>query len=462
MIRKLLFIALLSCGCWACSDDDDVFDMSMTQEGIRFTPMPGGAIMHYTLPENENIMNIKVRYKDAHGVDMLRVGSYVADSLTIIGFDEAQTGVPAQVTLADKHGVESEPINVTFDTQDSGPIEFFKSVEVSSGWNGFVVKYNISRNTEGLANVFYVGENPTTNTQDTLLVSSFLLSSTGRDSLTFSPQQVLDSYDVVIRVENFRGYVVGQRMWNDIAALPADTIPASDFSFLGCLAANGDDLTIDDPAARLGASYLFDGDKKGEQTRTAAPYEQFFTYLAGPGAIGRPLVVDYGTPRKTAEVRLFAMLNVEMYFPSMQVYPYNPYSQMWDGRALDEIPCQVTLYGTNSDDYLDESSWVSLGSFTQDPDIAKASRYCPHSIDSDETFLSTTSQRIPYESLDNYDDEYLAITCQPNQEAYRYVLIVVEDCFNLVEGVSYPGGPGANINGYVTINELEILAEVEK
>ena len=140
MIRKLLFIALLSCGCWACSDDDDVFDMSMTQEGIRFTPMPGGAIMHYTLPENENIMNIKVRYKDAHGVDMLRVGSYVADSLTIIGFDEAQTGVPAQVTLADKHGVESEPINVTFDTQDSGPIEFFKSVEVSSGWNGIVVK----------------------------------------------------------------------------------------------------------------------------------------------------------------------------------------------------------------------------------------------------------------------------------------------------------------------------------
>ena len=230
MIRKLLFIALLSCGCWACSDDDDVFDMSMTQEGIRFTPMPGGAIMHYTLPENENIMNIKVRYKDAHGVDMLRVGSYVADSLTIIGFDEAQTGVPAQVTLADKHGVESEPINVTFDTQDSGPIEFFKSVEVSSGWNGFVVKYNISRNTEGLANVFYVGENPTTNTQDTLLVSSFLLSSTGRDSLIFSPQQVLDSYDVVIRVENFRGYVVGQRMWNDIAALPADTIPASDFA----------------------------------------------------------------------------------------------------------------------------------------------------------------------------------------------------------------------------------------
>ena len=263
MIRKLLFIALLSCGCWACSDDDDVFDMSMTQEGIRFTPMPGGAIMHYTLPENENIMNIKVRYKDAHGVDMLRVGSYVADSLTIIGFDEAQTGVPAQVTLADKHGVESEPINVTFDTQDSGPIEFFKSVEVSSGWNGFVVKYNISRNTEGLANVFYVGENPTTNTQDTLLVSSFLLSSTGRDSLIFSPQQVLDSYDVVIRVENFRGYVVGQRMWNDIAALPADTIPASDFSFLGCLTANGDDLTIDDPAARLGASYLFDGDKRG-------------------------------------------------------------------------------------------------------------------------------------------------------------------------------------------------------
>ena len=86
--------------------------------------------MHYKLPSDGDILYIRVRYKDAFGKSMICSGSYACDSLVLLGFNEAQKGVSAQVTLCNNDDLESEPVEVTFDTRDSGPVSFFDHLEV--------------------------------------------------------------------------------------------------------------------------------------------------------------------------------------------------------------------------------------------------------------------------------------------------------------------------------------------
>ena len=77
-------------------------------------------------------------------------------------------GVKAYVTLCDRNDVESEALEVTFDTRDSGPVAFINNLEVVPGWgNGFVLSYDLEEDLKGMAHLFYVGEDPNTKLPDT-------------------------------------------------------------------------------------------------------------------------------------------------------------------------------------------------------------------------------------------------------------------------------------------------------
>ena len=80
----------------ACSDDDKIgFDLpvDVSQEAIRFTPAPGGAVMHYSLPEDKEVFGIRVRYNSVWGETVVKDGSYLNDSLLLDGFTEMQSAV---------------------------------------------------------------------------------------------------------------------------------------------------------------------------------------------------------------------------------------------------------------------------------------------------------------------------------------------------------------------------------
>ena len=87
---------------WSCQKDEAYFDVLVPADGLTFSPVEGGAVMHYRLPADEEVYGIRVRYKDAFGRDMIRTGSYACDSLLITGFNEARKGVKAFVTLCNK------------------------------------------------------------------------------------------------------------------------------------------------------------------------------------------------------------------------------------------------------------------------------------------------------------------------------------------------------------------------
>ena len=159
-MRKCLWIILLTwCVFQGCAKDDiTVFEVAMPHEGLSFKAITGGAIMYYHLPEGKDVMSIRVRYQDALGQKMIRTGSYACDSLVLPGFNEARQGVPAKVTLCDRNNVESIPLEVTFDTKDSGPVAFFETVEVKPNWNGFMIMYDAPAQANGIAHVLYTGQ----------------------------------------------------------------------------------------------------------------------------------------------------------------------------------------------------------------------------------------------------------------------------------------------------------------
>ena len=88
---KLLIAMFVASVFAACSDDDKIgFDLpvDVSQEAIRFTPAPGGAVMHYSLPEDKEVFGIRVRYNSVWGETVVKDGSYLNDSVLLDGLAE--------------------------------------------------------------------------------------------------------------------------------------------------------------------------------------------------------------------------------------------------------------------------------------------------------------------------------------------------------------------------------------
>ena len=451
-MKRLIYILLVFLGFCSCQNDDSSFEISMPVENLSFRPIPGGAVMYYKLPSDQDILYIRVRYKDSFGKDMICSGSYACDSLTLLGFNEAQTGISARVSLCNKDDIESEPVEVTFNTKDSGPVTFLDNLEISPDWGSFFLKYNIPEDTKGMAHIFYVGENPVNKKTDTLLINSFVLTK-GIDSLTIVPQQSRPAYDIVVRTEDFGGYIVKEKVWEKISPLEIDKQSSEDFTFL-----DPENLSIEDPAYNLGKAYLFDGDLKGESCYNWDGWDNFSTYLAGPQCLGKPLfIIDLKEQKLPAEFRLYAMLYVRSSFPygPMDGYLDLKYGKIWTSCYATKLPSSVTVFGSN--DMNDDSSWEIVTHFEQNREIDNKSRWCKRCNDGgdyDEYFIKS------FDALQVAEPCYMKLSCPPDGKKYRYFKFVVNEVFASPTGwenTTY----GSNHEKHVTIQELEIFTAKE-
>lgn len=55
-MKNTILLLLLIFSFSACSDDDSVFGVSTEGLELKFTPVEGGAMMHYSLPNNSDIL----------------------------------------------------------------------------------------------------------------------------------------------------------------------------------------------------------------------------------------------------------------------------------------------------------------------------------------------------------------------------------------------------------------------
>ena len=441
-MKKLYYLLAILWLFAACQNDENFFETSMSASDISFRPVGGGAVMKYKLPADPEIYSIRVRYQDAEGNDMLKVGSYTVDSLVLNGFNEARKGIPVQVTLCDRNDVESAPMYFTFDTEDSGPISFFEYLQVSGGWNGFQLSYDLPYDVDGLAHVFYVGKKPGTQISDTLLMQTITLRK-GADTLLFELKQNAAANTVVVRTEDFRGYRVKQEIFTDVPSYTTEKMDISKCAFYA-----PEELSIEDEEALLGVKYLYDGELKGEKLSMT----QFKTFLAGPQALNKDLlVIDLKDQKQVAELRLYAMLNVRDNFPP-EPNPYEPdvpkYGPVWGTRYHNKVPCKVTVYTSNNKD--DDSSWKRLGHFEQGASIPNDERWCALCATAD-----PNADLLTEDNIDDADPIYMSIFLPAPGELCRYVKIVVEDVFNYDRGTAGNQNP----DEYVTFHELEVYTK---
>lgn len=463
-MKKMIYFLLLLVTLVSCKDEENSFQPAIGSEAFSFKATAGGAIMHYTLPADNDIMGLNIRYKDFKGNEILRSASSLSDSLTLVGFNEARQNIPAEVRLVKRNGEESSPISVSFNTLDSAPYAFIDNVKVLSGWNGFSVQTNNATNANGIAHVYYLGIDPLSGKEDTVLLSSINITA-GKDTLTFNLKQEKDLNTIVIRTEDYRGYMVREKVWNNIASYNTAKLDPSKFNFY-C------DKSVESEGECLGEKYLFDGDLKGESYfddknnfKRDDLANRYHMYLAGPQAFGEPMYIDMHENKITAQVRMYCMLFINRGLGS-SYGTYNTHFRLFSGMYYeDKLPCNVDVYAAKDDhgnaNNWEQKKWEKVASFKQDPDIDQTQRWCQKTYSYD-FYKNEISSKADAEKADSVFLP-LNLICEGQEDGYRYLKIVVNNTYNLTgQDLSYSwSGNTFNIAKYFTMQELEVWTKKE-
>lgn len=416
-------VALLALALTACSsDDDNKFSVTPDVASVSFSPRSGGAVMHYALPSNLDIQSVRVRYTDAQGKQDIVEGSYLGDSLTLVGFNEARTDVPAYISYVNRQGDVSEEVSTSFSTKDSGPCAFFKEAEVKSAWNGVELSYNLpDAGMKGFAHIFYIGTDPMTNKPDTILAKTINLQQ-GENSSFIKFEQEMDDYDIVIRTEDYRGYFVQSKEWKDVKSYQTVKFPEDQLK-VTCPSSYEDD------DAKIGLKYLTDGDDRGYLS-AKGNYDQYYTFAMGPFGIGKNIDIDLGQAKVLASVRIYA-----------QCCTKESYDGIFNNSYANLLPNEVTIYGSN-----DGEKWTPIGH-----------HYEPANAGSNEWFstygLVNRFDPLSYDELTQIPTPvYLDVTFSISDDSYRYVRVVPNSVF-----IDNPYMP--NRQQYVTMQELEVYTK---
>lgn len=435
----------------ACKDEENAFQPTIGSEAFTFKPIAGGSIMHYKLPADKDITGINVRYKNFCGKDIIRSASALNDSLSLIGFNEAKENVSAEVRLVKRNGDESAPIAISFSTKDSAPWAFFDKVEVKSGWNGFSITTDNPENATGMAHVFYLGTDPLTGNPDTVLIKSFNLEE-GKDTMVFNVKQKREENTIVIRTEDYNGYMVREQSYPHIASYNTQKLDKSKFDFY-C------DKSVEDEDGMLGQKYLFDGDKKGINYYIDSDNDHYRTFIAGPDAVGSPMYIDMHKNYLTAQISIYAWVNFFRYLGNLDNKDKN--CLMWNYAYDNKLPCDIDIFAAKDDgkdaNNWDNKEWVKLMSYKQAPAIEAASRWCYNCFEDYNALYTTKEQAAKADSI----PLNIVFPADGQGEGYRYLKIIVNGTYDSV--VEYWNSTRyRNQYNYVTFHELELYTKEEE
>ena len=468
-MRNILFLWLAFSCFFACSDDNEGgFDVPVEfRRPLDFQAIPGGAVMKYQLSDDTDIFGVRVRYTNAWGEEITKDASYLADSILLDGFKEAETNKLAWLTFFNKNMEESEPLEITFNTEKSATLAVFDNLQVRSFWNGFNVTYTAPEIVSGILYVFYVGTNPLTHELDSIQVASVPIVE-GGDTLNFPLSQVLDEIKVVVRTDELKGYRVKQEI-HTVPCLTMKTLNPNefDFKFTGGI--------IENQEYQFGKEYLFDGDKKGtryRKNRMEGNTYKYATFMTESGAFGERFIIDLGEAKVPAAVRLYANLYYGGEYPYQN--PSQPFaSAVWCGTYPSRLPCKIALYGTN-----DDPETVPLSGCVRLYELD----YPPTNTDAKGPFHDSWAAYSDFAGYSNWDiwgygPSYLTATdeeleaaepvllemlCNYTGEEYRYLFFIVEDTFNSTRySYYYPDGYEENPEEYVTFAEMEVSVKAE-
>ena len=451
-----MILLLVVAGFYACNkDDNEYLDVSTDQNSIRFEPIEGGAIMRFSVTDPQ-IYRVKAQYNDQYGNPVVKLASFANDSLLLTGFNAPQENVGIQVSFLDEKDNESSPLELTFSTKASAVYSFFDDAEVESYWDGFVVKYSAPGYVSGFANVFFLGINPLTHEQDSILLETFPIKAGGETRFySLDESQKSDYNTVVINTEDYKQEIARTKTWENIESFTRIKVSNSNFSLIDPFNLSLEDKNDDNQSApvRFGKEYLFDGDTKGRQRLehfTSGNVPPQYTFFAGPRAMQNLdgdqmyFVLDIKEANVVGELRFYSMLD-----HSRMARPV-----LYNNDYHTNLPCKMTIYACN--DYVESNdpkaqtgSWKEVGSFDRAPGEPQANRW--YAVK--ETGYLYDIQSVA--QMEAADPAYLSIPIVFDGIAYRYFKIEVEDTYDNEWAPDYYH----NNDGYVSFHEIEAYAK---
>ena len=142
------FFILLSCTYLldACKEANQKGEKPAPLVAYDATPIHGGAIITYSIPEDPNILYVMAEY-ERNGKSFVERASIYVNSLTIQGFNTMEP-VSAKLYTVNDNETRSEPLKIDFTPLESPVSLAFKSANIISSFGGITVSWENITQTE--------------------------------------------------------------------------------------------------------------------------------------------------------------------------------------------------------------------------------------------------------------------------------------------------------------------------
>lgn len=107
---------------------------------ISYTPLYGGARFHYSVPDDEDLLNIEARYTNKDGQSFSFAASYFVDSLDIYGFGDT-INYDVELYAVDRAGNKSVPVIVSVRPLESAIARVIKSLDLKPAFGAFFIDW---------------------------------------------------------------------------------------------------------------------------------------------------------------------------------------------------------------------------------------------------------------------------------------------------------------------------------
>ena len=149
---------------YACNDDergqypiDSVAPAKLASAWVEKN-IPGGAIIGYNIPEEEDALYVKANYTLDDGTSMELKSSIYINRITIEGIGRSRE-VPVVLTVVDRSQNESEPVTVIANPLDSPIYEIANSLNVQEDFGGIRLTWDNPEQVPIVIDVYKSNEN---------------------------------------------------------------------------------------------------------------------------------------------------------------------------------------------------------------------------------------------------------------------------------------------------------------
>jgi hypothetical protein len=189
---------------------------------VSYRPLFGGAIISYTVPNDEDLLQIEAEYTNEKNQTFLFSSSFYKDSLSVYGFS-AEKEYTVRLYSVNRAGVRSEPVSITVIPMEPAYTRVARSISVKPGFSSILIDWEneLEQNINIYVDFSYT-QNGTDYAFNNVFASNLLTDRRFIDNLYLSQSEPVH---VTVRVEDSYGNITGDLPQGQLTLLEDIKIP---------------------------------------------------------------------------------------------------------------------------------------------------------------------------------------------------------------------------------------------